>query len=157
MTPWSPTECPDFSVSTTVQFTLMFYYPRSKAHNWKAKPVPVQSPNPATPGNEANAKLNPPDQDDRPLTAITAPLPASGTHRRAICDTEPVWHIAAPLECLWAARGTCPQETTAFPNNPLWRKRNNQPIFKPLFLRAPRSFKANQLITQLALKKKKKI
>lgn len=36
----------------------------------------------------------------RPCDSRHAPLRASGTHRRVICDTERVWHGAAPLECL---------------------------------------------------------
>lgn len=131
----------------------MFYYPRSKAHNGKAKRVLVQRPNPAMPGTKQM-----PDWTCRsrwsPSDSHHAPLKASGTLTQVICDTERVWHVTAPMECLWAARETCLQETT-FPNTLLWRKENNQPGFKPLFLRALRSFKVNQLITQLALKKKK--
>lgn len=131
----------------------MFYYPRSKARNGKAKRVLVQRPNPAMPGTKQM-----PDWTCRsrwsPSDSHHAPLKASGTLTQVICDTERVWHVTAPMECLWAARGTCLQETT-FPNTLLWRKQNNQPGFKPLFLRALRSFKVNQLITQLALKKKK--
>lgn len=102
----------------------------------------------------SKCQTEPADQDDHPLTAIMPRLKQVARSRKwfvtlSVCD------VAAPTECRErAARGTCLQETT-FPNTLLWRKQNNQPGFKPLFLRALRSFKVNQLITQLALKKKK--
>lgn len=110
-----------FSVSTTICFTLMFYYPRSKAHDWKAKPALVQRTQPQPRRGKGTNSRGKKEGGDSLVTAVMPHLRArSGTHRRVICDTERVWHGTAPLECLGLPEdGACRNRLLLIPRAPL--------------------------------------